>query len=127
MTDAAPAAQSSPGEPAYAWGAAGPSWQIGMRVGGHDERQVDLYAAVRRTGTDTALPAGKLTLQTRGGGGITEDGSGPRRTGDLTLTTPVTEVAGWRVPAVPGESYRAVFTLPAGPTLTSDWVSAPAT
>jgi hypothetical protein len=126
MIDSAPAAPGQPGDPAYAWGPPGPSWQLGLRAAGPDQAYVELYAAVRRTGTDEILPAGTLALQTRGSGGTTEDGSGPRPTAELPLTAKVTEVAGWRLPVVPDDSYRATFTVPGGPTLESGWVSAPA-
>lgn len=79
MTDSAPAPGES-SDPAYAWGPPGPSWQLGLRATGSQQAYVQLYAAVRRTGTDVTLPAGTLTLQTRGSSGTTEDGSGPRPT-----------------------------------------------
>jgi hypothetical protein len=110
----------------YAWGPPGPSWQLGLRGESGQGGGVQLYAAVRRTGTEETLAAGTLTLQTRdSGGAVTEDGNGPRPTTDLPLTGEVTEIAGWRLPAAAGAGYRATFTGPDGAaTLVSGWVGA---
>jgi hypothetical protein len=108
----------------YQWGPPGSSWQLGLRADPPADGALQLIAAVRRTGSETGLAAGSLTLQIRDADGdVTEDGSGPRSTADLPLTDEVTEIAGWRVPTA--AAYRvSLGGIDGDAPLVSGWVDA---